>query len=152
MFVTTDGLVELLVIEHLDLTRCLWAKFLLQTGLFGDVGGQTIYISGALVIHWGITLSIEPFQRGETLNAVSFSNVSVGIGIDFGDSNLVLCVGELVGEFFVNRGEGLAMSCILVSFLDDGRSLGVHTTPIGVELHKSRFSRLENDIVKVVWS
>jgi hypothetical protein len=133
ILVATNLGLEGLVVQHLDIAGSSGLLLLLEASLLRDKGGQTLKISAAVVVLGSVALSIEPFESREALDTESTAELLVGIGINLGDGDLVVCELECRGQLLVDGSQGLAVA-----------------TPRGEELDQSGLSRLEDNVVKVL--
>jgi hypothetical protein len=132
VLVATNGLREGSIVEVGNLAGELELLLGLDTSLLNEELGQTLKITTRLVVLGLVALSIEVLEGRETLDTESLSEITLSIGVNLCDLDLVL--GVLVGvcKILPDRSEGLAM-----------------TTPGGEELDESGLAGLEDDVVKV---
>lgn len=133
MLIPTDRLRERLVGQHLHIAGRLLQTARANTGLLGDILGQTFQIPSAPVLVRGITLPIKELERRETLNTEPLAQIAVRVGINFSDLHLVGGVGEGLAQLLVCRSEALAVA-----------------TPGREELDERRFAGFEDNFVEVL--
>lgn len=97
VLVAADGAAEGRVIHRLHCRRRLLGYLGSEAGLFGNEGLEGFEIPAAAVVLRRVALAVEPFERGEALDAEALAEGFVLVGVDFGD-------GEL-------RGRGLECGC-----------------------------------------
>ena len=106
-----------------------------QASLVCNPFAQALKIPAPAIIFRFVALAIEPLQSWEALNTKPLPKFLVVIRIYFTYCDFVRSIGEIGGEFFVDRREILAMS-----------------TPGSKELDKSWLARFQDDRIKVGWN
>lgn len=134
MLVTANFLGEGRVREHDDAALGGGLLLGLDTGLLRDESREALEVTAAVVVARLIALAIEPLEGWKALNTEALSEISLGVGVDLGDLDLVICKLENVGQVLIDGGESLAVAA-----------------PRGEELDESRLARLQDDGVEVVW-
>lgn len=82
----------------------------LNTSLLNDKVGQAINITARVVLHRLLAFSIKELERGKSLDAESLSKVSLRVGIDLCDLDLVIGKLKGLGQLLVNGGKVLAVA------------------------------------------
>lgn len=132
ILVRSNLLLEAGVRQHLHGTGRRLLDLGLDARLVRDEAAQAVQIPSTLIVGRLVALPIEPLQSREALHAESSAQVLLGIGVDFGDRDLVLGELEGAGELLVDGGEVLAVAAPWCEEFDEGG-----------------FAGLEDDIVEV---
>jgi hypothetical protein len=132
VLVTANSLGEGSIVEIGNLAGHLKLLLGLDTGLLSNEVGQAVQVTARLVLLGLCTLSIEELESRETLNLKSLAELTLGVGVDLCNLNLVL--GVLVG---------------VCKVLPDGSKLLAVTAPRSEEFDEGGLAGLENDVVKV---
>ena len=132
VLVTTDGVLEIAVRQHLDTARGSLLRLGLDASLVRDEGLETVDVSATLVVDRSLALAIEPLQSREALDAEALAEFSVRVRIDFGDHDLLF--GEFVvgSELIVDGCEGLAVAAPRGEELDQGGLAGLKDNVVEV--------------------
>jgi hypothetical protein len=132
VLVTANGLGKGSVVEVRNLAGHLKLLLRLNTSLLSNVVGQALQITAGLVLLGLCALSIEELESRETLDSESLAKLTLGVGVDL--CNLDLVLGMLVS---------------VCKVLPDGCKLLAVAAPRGEKFDKGRLAGLENDVVKV---
>lgn len=109
MLVSSNLSLEVVVGEQLDLAWWGLLALRLDASLFGDESRQTLQISSRAIVCRLVALSIEPFQSWEALYTKLAAKLFVLICVHLANNNLVRGEFKILGKFFVNGGEVLAI-------------------------------------------
>lgn len=126
-------LLESSIGQHLNRARRGLLRLGLDASLAVDESRQALKITAALVVLRGGALAIEPLEGREALNTPFPAELLVGVGVDFGDGDLVGLRLEGRGQLLVDGREGLAVAA-------PGRE----------ELDERGLAGVEDDVVEVV--
>jgi len=133
MLVTSDGLLERRIRQHLDLAGRLLGTPGPDARLLRDEGREALQVAAAVVVLGVLALAIEPLEGREALDAILLAQIAVLVRVEPGDGELVLGEGEGLRELLVDGGEVAAVAA-----------------PGGVEFDERGLAGLEDDLVEVL--
>lgn len=125
VLVATNGAADGGIVENADKARNRTLLPGLDASLLGDEARQALQVTSTLVVYRLLALAIEELEGGEALDTKALAQLSLSIGINLGDLNLVLRVLESGSKLLVNGGKGLAVAAPGRKELDEGRLAGL---------------------------
>lgn len=134
MLITANFLIKSRVTQHNNSARGFLGLLGPDARLLGDEAGQALNVAAAIVFLGRVARAVEPLQGRKALDFESFTQFSLGVGVDLGDLDFVLLVFERESQLLVHGSEVLAM-----------------TTPRGKELNESGLARLIDNTVEIGW-